>query len=396
MERFARICFTWILACVVGAAGTLWVNAVTNKNEQSDNEGKMNDFSLNAQAAALIDADTGRLLWGKNADTPLAMASTTKIMTCLVALENVKMDAVVEISEYAASMPDVQLNAVAGDTFYLKDLLYALMLESDNDVAVAVAEYVGGSEEAFASMMNERAKKIGCQNTHFVTANGLDAESHYTTAADLGKIAAEAIQNETLVDIINTPAYSFSNVEGSRYYQVNNKNSFLNMMEGAFGVKTGYTNDAGYCFVGALKRDGRTYISTVLGSGWPPNKNYKWQDTIKLMNYGLENYTLKTIGMNQFDVGTLEVTNGIDTKVALNVDCQTRKILLSETDKVSVKLVKALEVQAPVDKNEVVGWLYYQVNDTLVEKFPIYTVESVGRKTLSDCFEKMLWRWFCF
>lgn len=134
----------------------------------------------------------------------MAMASTTKIMTCLVALENAQLSDLVEISEYAAGMPDVQLNAVAGDSFYLGDLLYALMLESDNDVAVAIAEHVGGSVEAFAEMMNVRAEELGCTQTCFVTPNGLDAEGHCTTAAELAKIASEAIKNETFVKIINT------------------------------------------------------------------------------------------------------------------------------------------------------------------------------------------------
>ncbi|MEI3266620.1 MAG: serine hydrolase [Frisingicoccus sp.] len=227
---------------------------------------------------------------GENEDEPMAMASTTKIMTCLVALENAELSDTVNISEYAASMPDVQLNAVAGDSFRLEDLLYALMLESDNDVAVAIAEHVGGSVEGFAAMMNARAEALGCIQTCFVTPNGLDAEGHCTTAAELAKIAAEAIKNETFVKIINTPSHSFSNIEGTRQYQVSNKDAFLQLMDGAFGVKTGFTGDAGYCFVGALNRDGRVFISVVLGSGWPPNKSYKWQDTMKIMNFGLENY----------------------------------------------------------------------------------------------------------
>lgn len=390
MERFGTICLTWILACMIGIAGTLWVNAA------NDSEDNTQDLGLNAQAAALVDADTGRLLWGKNAQTPLAMASTTKIMTCLVALENADLDAVVEISEYAASMPDVQLNAVAGDRFYMEDLLYALMLESDNDVAVAIAEHVGGSEEGFAAMMNARADALGCKNTHFVTANGLDADEHYTTAEELGKIAAEAIQNEKLVEIINTPAYSFSNLDGSRYYQVNNKNSFLNMMEGAFGIKTGFTNDAGYCFVGAVRSDGRTLISTVLGSGWPPNKNYKWQDTMKLMNYGLENYSLKTIGTECIEAGSLEVINGVQPEVALEAACQTKEILLNASDEVSVQMVKALKAQAPIDKNQVVGWVYYLVNDSCVAKFPIYTSEEIAYKSYGYCLKYVTEEWLHF
>lgn len=390
MERFVRICLTWFLSGIIGLVGTLWVNAKDYKESESVN------LELNAQGAALIDADTGRLLLGKNENEILAMASTTKIMTCLVALENSDLQAVVEISEYAASMPDVQLDAVAGDQFYMKDLLYALMLESHNDVAVAIAEYVGGSEEGFAKMMNERAESIGCENTHFVTTNGLDADGHYTTAAELAKIAAEAIKNENFVTIINTPVYNFTNIEGNRRYQVNNKDSFLNMMEGAFGIKTGFTNDAGYCFVGAVEQNGRTYISTVLGSGWPPNKNYKWQDTIKLMNYGLENYTLKKVGIDTIDAGEMDVQDGIKDTVKLKVDCQKNEYLLCEQDEVSVKMVKDLRRQAPIEKNEVVGWIYYQVNGVNIEQFPVYTSDEISKKTWGYCMRKVFGDWICF
>lgn len=146
MERFIKIFLTLILSCVIGLAGSLWVHGEESGEDEESLSG------LYARAAVLADGENGRILWGKNEDEPMAMASTTKIMTCLVALENAQLSDLVEISEYAAGMPDVQLNAVAGDSFYLGDLLYALMLELDNDVAVAIAEHVGGSVEAFAEM----------------------------------------------------------------------------------------------------------------------------------------------------------------------------------------------------------------------------------------------------
>lgn len=198
---------------MVVLAGTLWVNG------QENEDGEENLAGLYAKAAVLADGETGRILWGKNEDEPMAMASTTKIMTCLIALENGNLSDAVEISDYAASMPDVQLDAVAGDHFRLEDLLYALMLESDNDVAVAIAEHVGGSVEGFAEMMNMRAEGLVCSHTCFVTPNGLDAEGHCTTASELAKIASEAIKNETFVKIINTASHSFSNLEGNRQYR---------------------------------------------------------------------------------------------------------------------------------------------------------------------------------
>lgn len=389
MERLIKVFLTVILSCIIGIFGTLWVHG-----EEKEKGEELDD--LYARAAVLADGDTGRILWGKNEDEAMAMASTTKIMTCLVALENAELDEKVEISEYAASMPDVQLNAVEGDTFKLEDLLYALMLESDNDVAVAVAEHVGGSVEGFAEMMNERAKELGCTQTHFVTPNGLDAEGHQTTAAELARIGSEAIKNETFVKIINTPSHSFANLEGNRSYQVNNKDSFLHLMDGAFGIKTGFTGDAGYCFVGALRQDGRTYISVVLGSGWPPNKSYKWQDTTKLMNYGMNHYEKKAVGQDNMEVGTLIVENGCTEEVELAVDSCTTEYLMGEEDEVSIRIVKEISKKAPFKAKEAVGWVYYSINDEVVDSFPIYTAEEVEEKTFGFCLKKLLYAWAGF
>lgn len=390
MERFIKIFLTLILSCVIGLAGSLWVHGEESGEDEESLSG------LYARAAVLADGENGRILWGKNEDEPMAMASTTKIMTCLVALENAQLSDLVEISEYAAGMPDVQLNAVAGDSFYLEDLLYALMLESDNDVAVAIAEHVGGSVEAFAEMMNVRAEELGCTQTCFVTPNGLDAEGHCTTAAELAKIASEAIKNETFVKIINTESHSFSNIEGTRQYQVNNKDAFLQLMDGAFGIKTGFTGDAGYCFVGALNSEGRIYISVVLGSGWPPNKSYKWKDTVSLMNYGIEKYEKQRIGNEALDVGTITVNGGCRREAVLKADCPEREFLMGKDEEAEICIVKDLFVEAPLAENTRVGWVYYKVGGETVERFPIQTAERVDTKSFGYCLKTMIRQWLTF
>ena len=386
MERLIRLSLTIALSCVIGLAGTAWVYGV--EKEEEDSPG-----TLYARSAVLADGTTGRVLWGKNENEPMAMASTTKIMTCLVALENSAPDEQVSISEYAASMPDVQLDAVAGDTFRMEDLLYSLMLESHNDTAVAIAEHIGGSVEEFAQMMNQRAEEMGCMQTNFVTPNGLDSQGHYTTAAELALIASEAIKNEDFLKIINTGSYSFSNVDGTRQYHVENKNAFLNMMPGAFGIKIGFTNDAGYCFVGALESDERVYISVVLGSGWPPNKNYKWQDTMKLMNFGLEHYVLKEIGSDALDVGELKIDGGCEDTVRLTTDAHSMNILMKESDIFSSKIVRDLERKAPIDANERVGWLYYEINGEIIEQFSIYITDAVEKRNFAFCLQKLVYWW---
>ena len=288
---------------------------------------------LYALSAVLLDADSGRVLYEKNGYTPLAMASTTKIMTCTLILENCDLDEEAAVSAYAASMPKVKLYVKQGEEYEIRSLLFSLMLESHNDSAVVLAEYLGSqylpeelrkkpvsehtveeskmAVKAFANLMNEKAAELGCQDTWFITPNGLDAteqlktesgetieKEHSTTAADLARIMAYCVQESPARDLFReitaTPSYSF--YENGRNVTCVNHNAFLQMMDGAFSGKTGFTNKAGYCYVGALEDEGRTYIVSLLGCGWPNNKTYKWSDTRKLMEYGLENFRKREIG----------------------------------------------------------------------------------------------------
>ena len=209
--------------------------------------------NLYAQSAVLMDADSGRILFSQNGQTERANASTTKIMTCILALEYGSLDDVVTASEKASSQPKVHLGVTSGETFYLRDLLYSLMLESHNDAAVIIAESVGKSVEGFADMMNAKAKEIGCRNTYFITPNGLDAADdqgiHHTTAEDLARIMKYCIMDspkkEMFLEITRTPNYQFTDCSGKRTYSCNNHNAFLQMMEGALSGKTGFTADAG-------------------------------------------------------------------------------------------------------------------------------------------------------
>ena len=232
-------------------------------------------IKLNSISALLMDGENNRVLYEDNGYAELPMASTTKIMTCIVALEEGKLDDVVTVSSYAARMPDVQLNIREGEKYYLKDLLYSLMLESHNDVAVAIAEHVGGSVEGFATMMNDRARSLGCNNTNFVTPNGLDAEGHYTTARDLAVMTAYAIKNKDFIAITNTPSYQIKEINNKRNFSISNKNKFLYMMDGA-PCKDRIYKQSRYCFV-ELKRSDRTLIS-CLGCGYT-YKSLKWTDT---------------------------------------------------------------------------------------------------------------------
>lgn len=368
---------------------------------------------LYAQSAVLMDADSGRVLFEKNGYEQKPMASTTKIMTLIVTLENANLDEIVTVSQYAASMPDVQLGIRKDEQYRLGDLLYSLMLESHNDSAVAIAEHVGGSVEGFAEMMNAKARDIGCYNTYYITPNGLDATdeggTHSTTAADLARTMRYCItqspKREEFLTITRTSSYSFGDTEGLRSFTVGNKNAFLTMMEGALSGKTGFTNNAGYCYVGALKRDDRTFIVALLACGWPNNRSYKWSDTRKLMSYGLENYEYRDV-WEETTFSPLPVKNGIPesgnledeactgVELAVGAEANHLRLLLADGEQVSVETNFPEAVTAPIEPGTIVGSVRYYLDGEIVQIYPVTATDRVEPITLPWCFERTAKKYF--
>ena len=371
------------------------------------------ELDLYAQSAVLMDADSGRILYGKNENQVMANASTTKILTCILALEYGNVKEYVTVSSKAAKMPKVRLGMKEGQSFLLEDLLYSLMLESHNDSAVAIAEYIGGSVEGFAALMNKKAKSIGCTNTYFITPNGLDAENgekfHSTTATDLSKIMSYCVlqspKKKEFLQICTKANHYFSDykktekgyISTGKNYGVQNKNAFLNMMEGVLAGKTGFTNRAGYCYVAALNDGKRNFVVSLLACGWPNNKNYKWADTKKLFTYGLENFHYENIVTN-VKMPELEVLGGIpydNNRISLYV-CDNEKpfeILMSQEDKVEVKVYLPKLVNAPVEKNEKMGELGYYLNGELVKVCEIRAKEGVEKHTFMWSIDYIFREW---
>ena len=377
----------------------------------------LKDNDLYALSACLMDADSGRVLYGKNVDEVRAMASTTKIMTLIIALEYGNAEDTVTISPYATSMPDVQLNVRAGEQYRLGDLCYAMMLESYNDIAAAIAEHIGMAYadidindtekrsiddsrkcvSAFVGLMNDKARELGCENTYFITPNGLDAEDengkHSTTARELALIAAYAVKKDDFNVITGTKQYSFCEINGKRNCNVYNKDAFLNQMSGAFGIKTGFTGNAGYCFVGALKSDGRTFISVVLGSGWPSARTYKWKDTRKLMEYGINNFFEQKIFTTVEEYKSVEVTDGIVDSVGTRIEGEL-SMLISSSDEVKVVYELEDSVKAPVYEDDKLGKAIVYVNGERVAIFPI-TASGDVKQVGFNWFLKELMKAFC-
>ena len=355
---------------------------------------------LHALSAVLMDGDSGRVLYEKDGKTPLANASTTKVLTCIVALESSPGDDSVQVSQNAASQPEVRLGLQKGEQYYLEDLLYSLMLKSHNDTAVAIAEHCGGTVEGFARMLKRTAKQLGCKDTYFITPNGLDAQDengkHHTTAEDLALIMRYAIKNKTFLHISQTRDYTFSEITGKRTFSVHNANALLDMMDGVLAGKTGYTSQAGYCYVCAWEEEGKTFVVSLLGCGWPNHKTYKWSDTKKLLSYGAYNYDYETYWQEPHTSKIL-VTDGVENmqnigeKVYLRGKCSVtsedreKEILLKKGEAVTCKTEIPQKVSAPVLKGEKLGRIAYYLDGKLIASYPVYAERSV---------EKISFKWY--
>lgn len=377
----------------------LWLTCPAQAEENQGPE------TLYARSAVLMDADSGRILFEKNGEERLANASTTKILTCILALEKGEPEETVTFSEEAVRQPEVHLGASKGEVFYLGDLLYSLMLESHNDTAVAVAEAVSGSTAAFAEEMNQKAKEIGCTETHFVSPNGLDWEDeagpHETTAGDLARLLRYCIhqspKKEEFLKITRTGEKSFSNLSGTRTYSCTNHNAFLSMMDGALTGKTGFTGKAGYCYTGALSDGDRTFIIALLACGWPNNKTYKWSDARALFSYGLSAYRYDRIELPG-GFGTVSVKEGVlpgqaidgKAEVALLLAGEKEfRLLLSGQDEVKWKVTLPKILEAPVVEGEQEGEAVLLLNGETIASCPVIAGKTVEKKDFTWCFLKI-------
>ena len=342
-------------------------------------------ISMYSGSYALTDGDTGRVLKGKKQEEPMANASTTKILTCIVTLENCSLDETVIVSSNAVSQPKVRLGMKEGEQYTLKELLYGLMLESYNDCAVAIAEHVAGSTEAFAKLLNQKAKEIGCKDTYFITPNGLDATDemgfHHTTASDLCRMMAyctwESPKKEEFLQITQTRNYG----------EFVNRNTFLNQMDGVLSGKTGFTNKAGYCYVAAMERNGERYCIALLACGWPNNKTYKWKDARTLLEYGMETYDKKNVTIDSITrqmivngyVGNAEIVElHTESFLQLESDKKEYQILMSEEEQIHTEIVIFTDTELPIKKGQIMGKCNVYIEDTLLDSFPVVATDKVN------------------
>lgn len=399
------------LAVTVGICGIV-ISDVHGKLNVSAEEYEIDASQLYAQSAVLMDGESGRVLYEKNGEEEKPMASTTKIMTCILALESGNLKDIVTISKEAAAQPEVHLGVNSGDTFYLEDLLYSIMLESHNDSAWAIAEHIAGSVEKFTDLMDQKAREIGCVHTNFVTPNGLDGEdeegSHHTTAQDLASIMKycimESPQKDMFLKITQTKTRQFQDTTGKKQYTCNNHNAFLEMMDEALTGKTGFTGKAGYCYIGAVRKDDRTFIIALLACGWPNNKTYKWSDMKKLAQYGINQYEYctywkeaiqnkeiqllesgkkKTVDNATSENGNVYEDGTVTVFLNLSSDDLEKKILMKQTEKIDIQIQETKHVKAPIEKSEQLGNVTIKLDGMTLDQKPILSGERINKKTLS-------------
>ena len=327
-------------------------------------------YNTSARAAVVINGETGEILYSQNCDERLPMASTTKIMTALLLCElGGDLSKEIVTTREMVTVEGSSMGLQVGDRVSYHDLLYGMMLSSGNDAANTVAIALGGSISGFASIMNERAREMGLENTRFVTPSGLDAEGHYTTAYELALITKEALENEQFAKAVaaKTARLCYGNPPYNR--TLTNHNKLLKMYDDVVGVKTGFTSKSGRCLVSAAKKDGKLVIAVTL------NDKNDWQDHRNLLDLGLSLIESKVISPQKYEYN-VAITNGNTIDVVI----PSATISVTENSMVTYKIELPHFIYAPVNRGDIIGSVSYYCNDNLVCKLPIEATRDIDYK----------------
>lgn len=358
--------------------------------------------TLNSRRCVVYDRVSGTMLYGKNEDVKGAMASTTKIMTATVILENANLDDEVIVSSKAAGTGGSRLGLKKGDKITVRNLLYGLMLVSGNDAAVALAEHVGGSVQGFAEMMNKKAKELGLTSTSFETPHGLDSSNHYTTAYELAKLADYAMKNELFQKIVGTKSTTIY-INGYPK-QLNNTNELLGALNGVVGIKTGFTNGAGRCLVTETKRGDMDIIVVVLGAD---TKNDRTKDSIKLIEYTYKNFSMVNLEnkinekfeeWKNINLKRIQIVKGVTPYLEVSlgdIAIKNMAVNTSDIDKIEYEINTITSMEAPISSETKIGTIILKLNNEIIESVDILTSIEIQKKTWQDYFIELLdkFRW---
>lgn len=346
--------------------------------------------TINSRAYVVIDRNSNKILCQKNATIQKKMASTTKIMTATIILENCNLSETIEISKKAANTGGSRLGLKTGDKITIIDLLYGLMLRSGNDCAVALAEYAGGSISGFAELMNKKANELGLKNTHFETPHGLDSDEHYTTAYELALLTNYALNNKKFASIVATKTYTI-NINGYPR-TISNTNELLGNFDGVYGVKTGFTNGANRCLVTACKRKNLDIICVVLGAD---TKKFRTSDSIKLINYVFENFEQVNIQEKiekEFETWKSHITFSIEKGISQELDIKISSqenlyipLLKNTSSKIYSKIDCQTNLKAPILVNQPLGKIeLFDENNEILATSTIYANNTIMKKNIFD------------
>lgn len=362
-------------------------------NECVETATKVDKLEIHSRCAVAYDRASRTVVWGKNENQKVPMASTTKIMTAIILVENVDdLTEQVKVVKEAAMVGGSSLHLKTGDKLTYEALLYGLLLCSGNDAAMQIAISVGGSKEGFAELMNEKADEMLLENTHFVTPHGLDMEGHYTTAYELAKIADYALGIEEIAKVVSTKRYTI--VINGYQKELSNTNELLGTLDGVNGVKTGFTNGAGRCLVTSVKRNNFEIITVVLGAD---TKKIRTKDSINIIEYIYKNYTLIDIdkivakewnSWNEINERRIMVVKGKDATIKAELETLPyKKCLVKKDEQDKIKCIAKCDkysFEAPVPKKTQVGNIEILINNKTLLTLKIYTMENIKRKTIWD------------
>lgn len=364
---------------------------LSNWSFGKDTENNIEDIHINSRSCVVLDRKSKTILFGKNENKQVKMASTTKIMTAIVIIENYDLNKEITVSKKAAGTGGSRLGLRTGDKITVHDLLYGLLLRSGNDAAVALAETVGGSIEGFAELMNQKAKELNLKNTHFESPHGLDSDGHYTTAYELALITDYALQNSTFAKIVGTKNYTIT-INGYPK-ALTNTNELLGNLNGVYGVKTGFTNGANRCLVSSCKRGDMDIICVVLGAD---TKNFRTQDSIKLIEYAFVNYeyvNIKEIADKELSAlknkysSSFFVDKGISNKISFeisNIDTPILPIKKDLVGNITTESFLNTNLIAPVHKDEILGYIKIVSNNNVIANFDIICKSEISKRSVID------------
>lgn len=344
------------------------------------------DLAKNAKSAILVESTTGKIIFEKNKDEKRSPASMTKIMTLLLTMESIDSGILsfsdkVNVSKNASGMGGTQIFIEEGSSVDVLTLVKGISIASANDAAVAIAEKIGGTEEVFVNMMNDKARELGCKNTNFMNPHGLDEEGHYTTAYDLSLIARELLKHEDILEFTSTYE-DYIDVAGENHWLVNT-NKLVRFYEGIDGLKTGYTDKAKYCLTATMKRNDMRLLSIVMGEDTKDNRN---NDTISMMEYGYSQYGISKIHNNGDKLGSIVIDNAKNKNVDYYIGSDVSIITTKESKNIDYKTdIKLFDLKAPLKKNSIIGKYELSYNsDKYVYDIVIH--EDVIKSSIFDVF----------